>query len=90
MTVGEVAAIAASAWGMGASVVHDGAITFPETDRLMLDSSRIRTELGYAEAWSLSEVLARTIEWYREALDGVDAWTLTCRQIDEYLAFPRG
>lgn len=90
MTVGEVAMLAATAWGDGARVVHDGPIAFPETDRLTLDSRRIRTELGFAESWDLPGLLARTIEWYRRTLAGSDAWALTRRQIDDYLASAGG
>ena len=90
MTVGKVATLAASIWGDGASVVHDGPIAFPETDRLTLDSRRIRTELGFAASWDLPELLARTVEWYRQTLAGADAWALTCRQIDDYLASAAG
>jgi CDP-glucose 4,6-dehydratase len=86
MTVDEVAALAASAWGKGARVVHDGVQAFPETDLLTLDSRRIRAELGYAEPWDLPQILARTMEWYREALAGADAWALARHQIDDYVA----
>lgn len=93
MTVGEVAALAASAWSNEARVVHDGVRTFPETELLALDSRRVRAELGHAEPWDLPESLARTMDWYREALRGADAWELSRQQIDDYLAAstrPRG
>ena len=76
MTVGEVVALAASAWGKGARVAHDGVQAYPETEPLTLDSQRIRTELGYAESWDLPQIIARTMAWYREALAGADAWAL--------------
>jgi CDP-glucose 4,6-dehydratase len=88
MTVGEVAALAASAWSNEARVVHDGVPAFPETELLTLDSRRVRTELGHAEPWDLPQILARTMEWYREALSGADAWALAQHQIDDYLAAP--
>ena len=86
MTVGEVAALAASVWGEGARVAHDGLQSFPEVKTLTLDSRRIRHELGYVESWDLPQVIRRTIKWYRKALGGADAWTLSQRQIDDYLA----
>ena len=88
MTVGEVAALAASAWSNEARVVHDGVQAFPETELLTLDSRRVRAELGHAEPWDLPQSLARTMEWYRDALRGADAWALARRQIDDYLAVP--
>jgi nucleoside-diphosphate-sugar epimerase len=85
MTVGELAALAAAAWGEGARVAHDGLQSFPETKTLTLDSRRIRHELGYVESWDLPQIIRRTMRWYREALGGADAWTASQRQIDDYL-----
>jgi CDP-glucose 4,6-dehydratase len=86
MTVGEVAALAASAWSNDARVMHDGVQAFPETYLLTLDSGRARAELGHAEPWDLPQNLARTMEWYREVLRGANAWALARQQIDDYLA----
>src|SRR5262249_5190995 len=83
MTVGEVAALAASVWGEGACV--DGLQSFPEAKTLTLDSRRIRHELGYVESWDLPQILSRTMKWYRKALGCADAWTLSQREIDDYL-----
>jgi CDP-glucose 4,6-dehydratase len=88
MSVGEVAALAALAWSNEARVVHDGVQAFPETELLTLDSRRVRAELGHTEPWDLPQSLARTMEWYREALRGADAWALARQQIDDYLAAP--
>jgi nucleoside-diphosphate-sugar epimerase len=85
MTVGEVVALAASEWGEGARVAHDGLQSFPEIKTLALDSRRIQHELGYVESWDLPQIIRRTIKWYRKALGGADAWTLSQRQIDDYL-----
>ena len=52
-----------------------------EIDRQYLDSTRIRTELGWAPRWDLDAALGRTYAWYRERLqagqsaDGVTAGT---------------
>jgi len=86
MTVDEIASLAALAWGKDAQVVHDGVQAFPETELLAIDSGRIRKELGFVEAWDLPQLVARTIEWYRQALGGGDAWSLSRRQIEQYLA----
>jgi CDP-glucose 4,6-dehydratase len=86
MTVGEVAALAAAAWAEGARVVHDGVSAFAESKDLALDSRRIRRALGYAEPWDMPQILARTMDWYRHTLVGGDAWTLSERQIDDYLS----
>lgn len=84
MSVGEVADLAAACWGDGARIEHDSHHSFPETEHLAIDSHRIRSELGYAQPWTLPQILNRTMQWYRQALNGGDTWELTCRQIDNY------
>jgi CDP-glucose 4,6-dehydratase len=84
--VGEIARLAAAAWGPDARIVHDTRPSFAETEKLVLDSSRIRSELRYAEPWPLAEIVSRTIDWYRAALRGDDAWTLTGAQIDDHFS----
>jgi len=86
MTVGDVAALAAFAWGDHARVVNDGEQTFEESGILTLSSQRIREELGYAEPWDLPLIIARTMAWYRQALAGEDAWKLSQCDIDDYFA----
>jgi CDP-glucose 4,6-dehydratase len=86
MTVGDVAALAADAWGDHARVVNDGERTFEESGILTLSSQRIRQELGYAEPWDLPLIVSRTTAWYRQALAGEDAWELSQREIDDYFA----
>lgn len=84
LTVGEVADLAASAWGASASVVRGSDAAFAETEVLTIDSRRARATLGYEQPWSLPQVVGRTIEWYRQALRGDDAWKLSLRQINAY------
>lgn len=86
MTVGQIATLAASAWGAGAEVIRDKAVFFPESQILTLSSQRIRRELGFAEPWDLPQILLRTMTWYRRALAGDDAWALSQHEIDDYLA----
>jgi CDP-glucose 4,6-dehydratase len=86
MTVGEVAAVAASAWGNDARVVTDGERTFEEAGILTLSSQRIRREMGFVEPWDLPTIIFRTMRWYRHALGGEDAWTLAEKEIADYFA----
>jgi CDP-glucose 4,6-dehydratase len=41
-----------------------------ETNALRLDSSRIRTELGWRPVWRLQQALAQTGDWYQAWADG--------------------
>lgn len=65
-TVGEIARMAASAWGGSATIVErvePG--TLHEAGLLRLDSSLARKRLGWQPRWSLDQAIAATIEGYR-------------------------
>ena len=77
-TVGELARLAASIWGEGASVVDEASDAHPhETETLRLDSSRARRDLAWRPRWSLPEAVQRTVEWHRAWLL---SWPLRCCQ----------
>jgi nucleoside-diphosphate-sugar epimerase len=88
MTVGDVAALAASAWGDPARVVTDAERAFEEAGILTLSSQRIRRDLGFAEPWDLPAIIGRTMAWYRRTLAGEDGWMLSEREIGDYFAAP--
>ena len=51
-----------------------------EARHLALDSTKARTELGWAPAWGLDEALARIVEWHRAHAEGQDVGALTRAQ----------
>jgi CDP-glucose 4,6-dehydratase len=58
----------------------------PETDRLELDSSAARRDLGWLPAWDVAEALERVVEWHRAARDGADMRVLSLVQIEQFAA----
>jgi CDP-glucose 4,6-dehydratase len=87
VAVETLAAMFADAWEEGeARIDHDGPHEFPETQFLALDPSRAQQELAMCSPWSLREAVERTAYWYRQALAGADAWSMTLDQIDDYRA----
>lgn len=86
ITVGALAAMAASAWGGGARISEGGTKQYPETGFLAIDGSKARTELGTITPWTLEAIVERTVTWYKSALSGRDAWKLTMEQIGGYEA----
>lgn len=85
-TVGEVARLAAEAWGDGAGVHErpheDGP---PETGVLRLDSTLATTALGWRPRWDVRTAVVRTIAWHRAHLADEDMGRVMDAQIHEYI-----
>ena len=58
----------------------------PEAQRVALDSTAARTELGWTPPWGLQEALAATVAWQRGALAGRDMRALSLAQLDAFAA----
>ena len=86
VTVGALGDMIATAWGGAARVTHEGTRSYPETHFLAIDGSKARAELGLVSPWNLETIIGRTLDWYKGALSGQDAWKLTLEQIDAYEA----
>jgi hypothetical protein len=76
----------ASAWGDGARVTCEGTRSYPETHFLAIDGGKARAELGVVSPWDLEVVVRQTVDCYKRALNGEDAWMLAMNQIDAYAA----
>lgn len=86
VTVGALSEQIAAAWGSEAQVNREGTRSYPETHFLAIDGSKARAELGVVSPWDLGTVVEKTIDWYKGALAGQDAWALAAAQIDAYAA----
>lgn len=84
VTVRQIAGRFAAAWGDDATISEDGSANYPEAGFLGLDSSRARRELSWSSPWDIGESIARTADWYKTALGGGDAWSMTLDQIRAY------
>ena len=79
-----VAERAAYHWGGGASWEEISESSFYESDFLALDSSLARASLGWSPTWSTDEAIARTVAWWRAALDGADPIDLCLKDIKDF------
>jgi CDP-glucose 4,6-dehydratase len=82
--VGTLGAMLAAAWGQDAHVIHEGTRSFPETHFLAIDGARARAELGVVSPWRLDAIVRHSVDWYKGALGGQDAWKLAMNQIEAY------
>ena len=86
-TVQQVAAAIAAEWGEGAEVQIDPASgRFTESAVLRLDSTKARSQLGWAPRWSTEQALRRAVRWYRAAADHADMVELSLAELDDYRA----
>ncbi len=87
--VGEVATVAASAWGHSARVTIQRDPSAPHEAKLLsLDSAKSRADLRWAPRWSMQEAVYQTVDWYRAFYGGADALDLCRRQIEAYAGAP--
>lgn len=72
-TVRGVLGIAREAFGKGETQWGDGTGGVHEAGWLSLETAKARHVLGVSPTWSLEEGVRRTMDWYREQLDGAAA-----------------
>jgi CDP-glucose 4,6-dehydratase len=83
-TVADVLTKSAKSFGEGQIVLGDGTEGPHEAGYLMLDSTSASNSLGYRPVWSLQETVSRTMNWYRQRLEGASALTLCSNDIADY------
>ena len=83
-TVREVVQLAQGAYGMGQVSWGDGTEGPHEAGWLALEIAKARTVLGVQPRWSLVESVQRTMHWYRQQHEGVDARALCEADISAY------
>lgn len=84
LTVGEVATIAAEAWG-GANGWVSSMGEFHESQQLALDSTRARRLLGWKPTTDTRTAVRLTVEWEREVGRGRGPLDVTLAQIDAFI-----
>ena len=84
-TVGWIVSELCKNWGGNASYKIEGTNNEHEAKFLKLDSSKAKSRLDWSNVYSLEEGLSRTVEWYRDYLNGNIVRDLCEFQIDEFL-----
>ncbi len=84
-SVKEVVTLAQHAFGQGETHFSANIEGPHEAGLLLLDNSKARSILGIAPRWNLEESINRSLNWYREHLQGHDANDLCKADLDAFL-----
>ncbi len=58
--------------------------SFHETGKLILDNSLVKNELGYLPRWNINKSIEKTINWYKNFYQGMDAYELCLSDIKDF------
>jgi CDP-glucose 4,6-dehydratase len=83
-TVRDTVLLAQVAYGGGQVEWGDGSDGPHEAGWLALEVAKSRTLLGITPRWSLAETVQRTMHWYRQQQDGVNARHACLADLDAY------
>jgi len=73
-------------WGEELRFEIDGAAKPAEADRVTIDSSSARRELGWRAPWDLAQALERVVEWHRALREGRQMREISLAQIERFMA----
>lgn len=73
-------------WGENSRIEFDHGEHPHEAGYLRLDSSKVRTRLGWKPCWTVKQALDSTIDWVRQWQSGGDPLDITLSQIERYEA----
>jgi len=85
-SVRKVAELASAYWGSGASWVFEDGEYVHETGPLLLDSSKARESLGWADKLVFEQAIAWTIDFYKANSRGINPRILLESQVHQFLA----
>ncbi len=83
-TVLEVAKRITHGFGRGEIEIETNENKKHEAQMLRLNCDKAHQKLGWKPRWDFDQTIAATVSWYKEILDGVDAVTVTRRQLLDY------
>ncbi len=85
LTVGAVADEAARLWGGAAAWIDDHGGGPHEAGRLMVDSAKARSELGWQPTLRIADAITLTVEWEKRVRTGESPLDVTRSQVEFYL-----
>jgi CDP-glucose 4,6-dehydratase len=83
--VGEVATIAAKAWGSDANWIHDNQDHLHEAGLLALDATQAKKELNWENKLKFVDAIEWTVDWEKRTRSGEPALQVSRDQIQKFL-----
>ena len=83
-SVGDVIRLAQYHYGAGKIKFESESDGLHEANLLALETSKIRSRLGIRQNWALDTAVIKTMSWYKQFYNGVDAKALCYSDIREY------
>ena len=87
LTVEELVKLVIKYWGSGSYIIDNSTQPY-EAKFLKLDTSKVRTLLGWKPLYDIDEAVRRTINWYKNFYNNISKETLykfTLQEIREYM-----
>ena len=84
ITTGQLADLFCQAWGDNARWINQYDGGPHEANFLKLDCSRVKRVFGWRPRYHVKEAVDKTVEWFKEYLEGADMLQTTDRQIREF------
>ena len=84
ITTGQLADLFCQAWGDNARWINQYDGGPHEANFLKLDCSRVKRVFGWRPRYHVEEAVDKTVEWFKEYLEGADMLQTTDRQIREF------
>jgi CDP-glucose 4,6-dehydratase len=75
-----------SDWGSGEIIVDKLPNQAYEATLLHLSIDKARMRLGWSPRWTVDKAIRECAIWYKSVLEGADAYSVSSRQIDDYMS----
>ena len=83
-SVHELSIKASNIWKTELKIEINSDNTYYEAQKLSLDSSKVKAAINWRPRWDFNKTISRTVNWYKDNLNGKDAYDLCLRDIKNY------
>lgn len=73
-----------TAWGTQLKIEIDKDNKYYESQKLSLDSSKVKDVINWRPRWNFNKTVTKTVKWYKNHLDGKNAYDLCLKDIKTY------
>tara|TARA_A100001015_G_scaffold309702_1_gene409641 strand:+ start:1033 stop:2121 length:1089 start_codon:yes stop_codon:yes gene_type:complete len=73
-----------NAWGTKLKIEIEKDNKYHESQKLSLDSSKVKDAINWRPRWNFNQTVTKTVKWYKNILDGKNAYDLCLNDIETY------